>query len=95
MGSQKNAAAPAVNGATHEKPIYTGKVVETMVSGGYTYICLEKDGKKGWSAVPPTEVKVGDEIVIRPGTEMGTFTSRTLNRTFDNIVFSPGVAPKK
>jgi hypothetical protein len=95
MGAKMNAVAPAANGATIDKPFYAGKVVETMFAGGYTYICLEKDGKKSWSAVPPTEVKVGDEIEILPGTEMGTFKSRTLNRTFDNIVFSPGVAPKK
>lgn len=78
-----------------EKPFYSGKVVETMSSGGYTYICLEKNGKKSWAAVPPTEVKVGDEIEVQPGTEMGKFTSKTLNKTFDNIIFSSGIVPKK
>ena len=43
---------------------YAGKVVETMNSAGYTYICLEKDGKKRWAAIPATEVKDGDEIAI-------------------------------
>jgi hypothetical protein len=68
-----------------------GKVVETMNATGYTYICLEKDGKRGWSAVPATTVKVGDEIEILPGTEMGQFSSKSMNRTFDNIVFSRGI----
>ena len=65
--------------------------METMNSGGYTYICLEKDGKKSWVAVPPTQVKVGQEIKVRPGMQMGKFTSNTLKRTFEEIVFSPGL----
>ncbi len=89
---QRDATGQAVKMPASE---YTGKVVETMNSAGYTYICLEKDGKKRWAAVPSTEVKVGDEIELLPGTEMGKFTSKTLNRTFDNIFFSVGIAAKK
>jgi hypothetical protein len=69
-----------------------GKVVETMNSGGYTYISLEKDGKRMWVAIPPQKVEVGQELKILPGMQMGTFTSSTLKRTFDNIIFSPGIA---
>lgn len=69
----------------------SGTVVETFNSGGYTYIQLEKDGHKSWAAVPPVEVKVGSEVAVRPGVEMGQFTSKTLNRTFEGIVFSPGL----
>lgn len=39
----------AVNGvsvASQEMSAITGKVVETMNSGGYTYVCLEKSNKK-------------------------------------------------
>jgi len=94
--STQNGSAPAdVTMKATDKPFYAGKVVETMSSGGYTYICMEKDGKKSWAAVPPTEVKVGDEIEIQPGTEMGSFKSKTLNKTFDNIIFSPGIVSKK
>lgn len=81
------AAAPVTAGPA---PI-SGKVVETFDAGGYTYICLEKDGQKSWAAVPPVKVEVGSEIGVRPGMEMGQFTSKTLNRTFDNIVFSSGI----
>ncbi|MDT8419042.1 MAG: hypothetical protein RQ754_01270 [Desulfuromonadales bacterium] len=69
----------------------SGTVVETFNSGGYTYICLEKDGQKSWAAVPPVEVKVGADVSVRPGMEMPQFTSKTLNRTFENIIFSPGI----
>jgi hypothetical protein len=81
----------ATSHAVYEAPILAGKVVETMNAKNYTYICLEKDGKRGWSAVPAVPVAVGQDIQIKPGTEMGKFTSSTLNRSFDNIVFSPGL----
>ncbi len=70
----------------------SGKVVETMNSGGYTYVCLEKKGKKTWVAVPETKVTIGQEMAFQPGVEMQNFPSKTLNRTFDRIIFSAGPA---
>jgi hypothetical protein len=69
----------------------SGKVVETMDATGYTYILLEKDAKQAWFAVPHTEVTVGQEIEILPGMQMGTFTSKSLKKTFDKIVFAAGL----
>jgi hypothetical protein len=77
--------------AENEGPILKGKVVETMNAKGYTYICLENNGKKGWVAVPQVAVSVGQEVQVKPGTQMGAFTSKTLNRSFDDIVFSAGL----
>jgi hypothetical protein len=68
----------------------TGKVVETMNSGGYSYVCLEKEGKKTWVAVPEMKVAVGQQISLQPGQEMVNFTSKSLGRTFDSIIFSGG-----
>jgi len=70
----------------------TGKVTETMNSGGYTYINIEKDNKKTWVAIPQSEVTVGQEISVIPGMSMSNFESKTLNRTFESVVFSPGLA---
>jgi hypothetical protein len=69
----------------------TGKVVETMNSGGYTYVSLENKGQKLWVALPQTTVKVGQKLTCQPGMVMNNFTSKTLNRTFDSIIFSGGV----
>jgi hypothetical protein len=89
---QKEAVKPALKETKPaEELILAGKVVETMNSGGYTYISLEKDGKKGWVAVPATQVAVGQEVQVKPGMEMGKFASKTLNRTFENILFSSGL----
>ncbi len=70
----------------------SGKVVETMNSGGYTYVSLEKNGKKTWVAVPQMQVTVGQEMALQPGQEMRNFTSKSLNRTFESIIFSGGPA---
>ena len=73
-----------------EEAVISGKVVETMNAGGYTYVCIEKKGVKTWVAVPQTDVKVGQQMAFQPGAEMKNFTSKTLNRTFDSIIFSAG-----
>ncbi len=77
-------AAPAGNSLT-------GKVVETMNSGGYTYVLLENSGNKTWVAAPEAAVKVGQQVTCQPGMEMKNFTSKTLNRTFPSIIFSGGI----
>lgn len=74
-----------------EEPI-RGVVTETMNSGGYTYLQLDHQGTKEWFAVPESLVRVGDEVQVQPGMQMGSYTSKTLNRTFDKIVFSPGIS---
>ena len=86
-GQENQGSKAAAGGDT-----LSGKVLETMNSGGYSYIHLEKkDGKKVWIAVTETKVKVGDKMSFLPGTEMGNFESKTLKRKFDNIIFSGGV----
>jgi len=68
----------------------SGKVVETMDSGRYTYVCLEKSDKKTWLAVPKMKVVVGQNMSFKPGIEMVNFESNTLKRKFDKIIFSEG-----
>ncbi len=87
--------APAPAPQAQEQPQLgdpvSGKIVETMNSGGYTYVCLENGGKKTWVAMPETKVKVGQSVSCKPGMAMPNFTSKTLKRTFDSIVFSEGL----
>lgn len=96
---KKETSAPAAKtptpaAAVLEDSSLSGKVVETMNAGGYTYVSLEKNGKKTWAAIPATEVKVGQELKLQPGVEMKMFTSKTLNRTFESIIFSGGPLSK-
>ncbi|HUI66770.1 MAG TPA: DNA-binding protein [Nitrospirota bacterium] len=96
--SENEKAAPGPQVPTIERtadtvgPSLSGKVVETMNSGGYTYVRLEKNGKKTWIAVPEMKVSVGQQMAFQPGMEMKNFTSNTLNRTFERIIFSGGPA---
>lgn len=85
-GKATKAATPAAN-------LISGRVLETVDSGGYTYINLEKDGKNTWVAAPVMKVSVGQEVQLLPGAEMPNFNSKTLNRTFDKIIFSGGQVP--
>jgi hypothetical protein len=67
-----------------------GKIVETMDGGGYTYILLQTRTKQVWVAIGKTKVSVGQDIALMPGMEMIEFNSKSLNRTFDSIIFSEG-----
>lgn len=70
----------------------SGKIAETMSSNGYTYLLLDSDRGKIWVAIPETQVKVGQTVTCQGGNTMFNFTSKTLNRTFDRIIFSPGLS---
>ncbi|HDS15931.1 MAG TPA: DNA-binding protein [Proteobacteria bacterium] len=70
----------------------SGKVLETMDSGGYTYVLLETASGERWVAVPQIQVEVGRTLSLAPGMVMADFKSETLNRTFSEIVFSSGLS---
>jgi hypothetical protein len=86
------AAPPATSAAQPAAEALTGKILETMDSGGYTYMHIQKkNGDKIWVAVTVTPVKVGSQISFKGGAEMTNFESKTLKRTFEKIVFADGV----
>lgn len=93
--SHKKAAVQTPTVAKSNIDTISGKVAETMNSGGYTYILLNRKGDKIWVAVPEMQVSKGDEVSLNAGTEMVNFTSNTLNRTFKRIIFSSGPISKE
>lgn len=76
-------------------PTATGTIVETMNASGYTYMLIENQMKKAWVAIPAAKVETGDTVSYFEGMEMKNFTSKSLNRTFDTVIFSPGLADQK
>ncbi|MDA0311823.1 MAG: hypothetical protein O2992_06870 [Gemmatimonadetes bacterium] len=64
-----------------------GTVSEVLVGGGYTYVAVETDGVTRWLAGPMTPVEEGQVISWKGGMTMNGFTSSTLERTFDEILF--------
>src|SRR5262249_41480326 len=77
----KAAPAPA------SVPAVTGSILETMDSGGYTYMRLKTDQGEFWSAVNQTKVKKGQTVTIATPMFLTNFESKTLHRTFDKIIF--------
>lgn len=84
--------APATAVAS-EDPQVTGTVAETMDAGGYTYLRLKTSDGEVWAAVTRTTLKTGSEVTIGNAMWMDRFESKTLNRTFERILFGSLVAP--
>ncbi len=78
------AAAPGTPAAAAGK---SGKVVETMNAGGYTYVQVDTGSEKLWAAAPEFKVKVGDAVAVPQGMPMANYESKTLKRTFDVVYF--------
>lgn len=67
---------------------HTATVLETMSSGGYTYIKVHEGQKDYWIAMTQRAVKKGENISYTEQGWMKNFHSKTLNRTFDSILFA-------
>jgi hypothetical protein len=65
----------------------SGKVLETMDSGGYTYMKLDTGSGEVWAAVNQTKVKKGQTVTVANAMMMQNFESKTLKRKFDQILF--------
>lgn len=70
---------------------HKGKVTQTMDAAGYTYVEIDEKGQKIWVAVMQTKVKVGDMVEFPDSPPMVNFQSKSLKRTFDKIIFAPGL----
>ena len=87
---------PAVENPALTAPVAAGMtrgtVVETMDSGGYTYVLVDTSEAQIWAAGPQTTVKAGDIVEISQGMPMQQFASNTLGRTFDVLYFVESIA---
>lgn len=72
---------------------HTVKILETQDAGSYTYIKVEEKGEQYWAAVMKSALKKGQVITINEQVWMENFKSKTLNKTFDKILFAE--LPKK
>ena len=93
-------AAPSVAPKQETKPkpapkiaaeagVITGKILETMDSGRYTYVNVETPSGPAWAAALQTKVTVGEIVSFPTSTPMQNFHSKTLERTFPLIFFVP------
>ncbi len=82
--------APAAQAPASSTPYQlptNGKVIKAMHAGGYTYMQIEKDGKEFWIAATMMNVKRDDYVRWADAAVMKNFSSSTLHKTFDEILF--------
>lgn len=83
------AMPPAVTATQSQPPLrnVSGKVLERLDAGTYSYLRLDTLGGEQWAAVPKCESKAGDDVVVANAMPMDGFESKTLKRKFERIVF--------
>ncbi|MEO5376827.1 MAG: hypothetical protein H7832_03455 [Magnetococcus sp. DMHC-6] len=84
---------PDAQSPTVAPPSNQGTVKSTQQAGGYTYVEADQNGQIIWLAGPATTVNTGDMIHWEQGAVMHNFFSKTLNRTFPEILFVSAVLP--
>ena len=89
--------APASPTAQTDSTFLEGTVAERIDVEGYTYLRLTTAKGDTWTAVPTNPVALGTAVKIANPMPMEHFHSKSLNRTFDVILFGsiiePGDAP--
>jgi hypothetical protein len=63
-------------------------ITESIDVTNYTYLNLTDTGGEIWAAIPKTPVEAGKEIEISNMIVMKDFHSKTLDRTFETILFA-------
>ena len=90
-----NTVFAADSAALIEDNLHKAVVLETKNAGSYTYIKVKESDKEYWAAVPSAKINVGDKITLKKSTWMVNFKSKTLNQTFDKIMFADINGKKK
>lgn len=90
VGHVPIAAAPASIPLTRK-----GKVLEVLDSPAYTYLQVTGDKAPVWLAAYKINITKGTIVNYSDGAAMSNFHSKSLNRTFDTIVFVDRVVPEK
>jgi len=88
-GGKKNTIPSAVS--TQKTKIYYGKILEITPVMGYKYLKVDENGTNHWVAIADAPVKIGDKIGYDKRTIMKDFKSKTLHKTFDEIIFANDV----
>ncbi len=95
MPPQGMMTAGSADGA---KTVHEGDVIERIHVPNYTYLRLRvAGGGETWAAIPKTEIEVGAHVRVIESLVMRKFTSPSLGRTFDSVVFGvlEGATPSR
>lgn len=91
--AQNAAPAPAATAAAPgDERGFSGRVIESTNTAGYTYVEVDTGSKKLWAATTQFPVKVGDSVKVGAGVPMTGYHSKTLNRDFDVVYFTGSIS---
>ena len=87
------------------KPFYQGTILKTIDAGGYTYIKIKEtrnahkheegdEHTNFWIVVERTAEVVGDEVRFQKELVTKNYKSKTLNRTFKELMFASNLQYK-
>ena len=90
--TQNETHAPNPHKTQNNNPYYEGEVVAVEQAGAYTYLEIkEKTEKTFWVAVSSADVKIGDYVRFQMELVTKNFKSKTLGRTFAEVMFASGL----
>jgi hypothetical protein len=84
---------PAASLPPAERFVVSGRVVERLPAGGYTYLRVRPDGGDAdvWLAMLAGSAPPGDEVEAVAMGKTANFHSRRLGRSFDLLLFASAV----
>lgn len=73
---------------TTAKATHSGVVLEVLQAAPYVYLKVKENDKELWVAAPKADVVVGAKVTFDEQMLMKNFTSKTLGRTFESVLFA-------
>jgi len=95
LGSAAGEQSRGTEAKSTKVHISYGKILQVQKVMGYAYLKVDQNGTKKWVAIANMPVKVGDTIGYDDRTVMNNFRSKTLGKTFDEIIFANEVYLKQ
>lgn len=77
--------------ANEDTKIYYGTILNIQDAMSYKYLKVNEEGKELWLAIANAPVKVGEKIAYDKMTIMKNFKSKSLKKTFKEIIFASDV----
>ena len=72
-----------------------GTVLEVIDDGNFIYLLLDRGEKQTWATMPAVDVKVGEEVSLIFANIFQDFHSKSMKRSFDELIFSSGIEGKQ
>lgn len=72
-----------------------GKILEIVDAGSFDFILLKTAEKQIWATLPATDLRVGQEITLLNASTFSNFYSKSMDRTFGELIFSNGIKEEK